>query len=337
MKISSVIIIIGSFFVGDCGCLIAQDAIYSQFYNAPLQLNPAFAGKSYAPSFAINYRNQLPFFDAQLKTFSTYSLSYDQFFSKLNSGIGVFITGDDAGDGLIKTNKASLLYSYRVRLTKDLYVRGAIELGLISIRYNWDKFLFFDQLDPISPGGTPLPTEEVMPDKTSKLLLDASFGALIYSSKYYAGVSWKHLNHPNINILNIRDNQNSFVGLPLRWGVHFGGEWTIDNNISKKTFISPNVLFVKQGPFMQMNVGAYMGFSTFFAGMWYRHTFSNADAAIISVGASTGGVKLSYSFDYTISSLGIGNGGSHEFGMLINLDNVVEKPSKYNDCFELFR
>ena len=336
MKLGSVVLFLG-IVVGYALNGVSQDAIYSQFYNAPLQLNPAFTGKSYAPSFAINYRNQLPFFQSQLNTYSTYSLSYDQFFPKLNSGFGMFVTGDDAGNGLIKTNKVSGLYSYRVRLSDELYVRGAVEVGLISIRYNWDKFIFLDQIDPVTPGGAPVPSEEIAPDRTAKNVMDISFGTLFYTSKFYAGVSWKHLNQPNVNILNIRDNQNTFVGLPLRWSIHLGGQFDLDNNLSKKTFISPNVLFVKQGPFKQLNAGAYIGFNTFFAGTWYRHTFGNADAVIASVGAFSNGVKLSYSFDYTISKLGIVNGGSHEFGILINLDNVVEAPSKYNDCFELFR
>ncbi|MEL7422621.1 MAG: type IX secretion system membrane protein PorP/SprF, partial [Bacteroidota bacterium] len=40
--------------------LQAQDPIFSQFYAAPLQLNPAFAGTTIAPRFTFNHRNQYP-------------------------------------------------------------------------------------------------------------------------------------------------------------------------------------------------------------------------------------------------------------------------------------
>jgi len=38
----------------------AQDPIYSQYYTAPLQLNPAFAGNTDYPLFHANYRLQWP-------------------------------------------------------------------------------------------------------------------------------------------------------------------------------------------------------------------------------------------------------------------------------------
>ena len=61
-----------------CVKTYAQDPIYSQFYAAPLQLNPAFAGNAYAPFIAANYRSQFASFNNGA-AYSTYSVSYDQF------------------------------------------------------------------------------------------------------------------------------------------------------------------------------------------------------------------------------------------------------------------
>ena len=63
-----------------------QDAEYSQFYANPIYLNPGFAGTSALPRVIINYRNQWP---QKGNTFVNYSLSYDQYFKKLNGGLGV--------------------------------------------------------------------------------------------------------------------------------------------------------------------------------------------------------------------------------------------------------
>ena len=88
----------------------AQDPIFSQYYAAPLQLNPAFAGNTYSPHIAINYRNQWPSLN---QAYVTYAVSYSQFFKDFNSGIGLMILTDDAGQGLYKTTKVSGVYSYK--------------------------------------------------------------------------------------------------------------------------------------------------------------------------------------------------------------------------------
>ena len=64
--------------------IIAQDPVYSQFYNAHLQLNAALAGNTISPLIQLNYRNQWP---ALGNIYSTYSISYDQYISKIKSGI----------------------------------------------------------------------------------------------------------------------------------------------------------------------------------------------------------------------------------------------------------
>ena len=59
-------------FAGDA---LAQDPEFTQFYAAPLYLNPAFAGTARCPRIAMNYRNQWP---ALSGTFITEAFSYDQ-------------------------------------------------------------------------------------------------------------------------------------------------------------------------------------------------------------------------------------------------------------------
>ena len=63
--------------------VLAQDPVFSQFFAAPLQLNPAFAGVSHAPRFMLNHRNQWPTWP---NAYQTYAIAYEQalpFFSAL--------------------------------------------------------------------------------------------------------------------------------------------------------------------------------------------------------------------------------------------------------------
>ena len=116
----------------------AQDPIFSQFFAAPLQLNPAFTGTSFAPRVTFNYRNQYANWLGG-SAYSTYSVAYEQPIESLNSGFGLMLLGDSAGQGIYKTNRASAFYSYRVQMNDDLGVKFGVQAGLIQTRINWER------------------------------------------------------------------------------------------------------------------------------------------------------------------------------------------------------
>lgn len=325
--------------------LFGQDPIFSQFYSAPLQLNPAFSGNTYAPRIALNYRNQWPSLGSP---FVTYAASYEQFFEPLNSGIGIMIQSDDAGDGIYATTNAALAYSYRLTISKGFFAKFGTEIGATQVNLDWDRIYFGDQIDRITgPGGqngTPIiVSDEIRPDELSKTFLDIGAGFLFYNPHFYAGISAKHLNTPDEGF--IRFNENLESGLPIRWSIHGGSQITLreGNRLQWPIFISPNATYIWQGDFGQIDAGAYVGFGMFFAGAWYRHALTNADAAIVSFGVQKDIFKIGYSLDLTVSELANqGTGGSHELSFIINFENGDQfknnrKKSKYNDCFKLFR
>ena len=320
--------------------LKAQDPIYSQFYAAPLQINPAFAGNTYAPHIAINYRNQLFNFVEGGGAYVTYSIAYDQFSELLNVGYGLSLLSDDAGQGLLKTNKASGYFAYRLQVVDDFFIKLGVEGSFTQARYDWNKFLFLDQIDPrfgsTLPGGTTIPTEEVQPENLNTSYFDISTGILAYSRMFYGGVSLKHLNTPNESLLGVNDNLNT--GLPMRFTIHGGMEIKLREGNKRKppTFISPNIMFIKQGDFGQLNAGTYGNLGALFAGVWYRHALSNPDAAIFLLGVQKGIFKIGYSYDVTVSSdLAGQTGGSHEISLTLNFEK--DKRVDYSDCFQLFR
>ena len=85
-------IVLGSLLFCFVLTLQAQDPVFSQFYSAPLQLNPAFAGTTYAPRISLIYRNQWSVFEGG---FQTYAASYEQSVERLNSGFGVSVESDN--------------------------------------------------------------------------------------------------------------------------------------------------------------------------------------------------------------------------------------------------
>ncbi len=323
---------------------LAQDPVFSQFYAAPLHVNPAFAGITVAPRITLNYRNQWPSWP---NAYVTYAAAYEQSLEKLNSGIGLTVLSDDAGGGIYKTNRVNAIYGYQVSVSRDFHVKFGLSAGFIQNRLDWDGLLFLDQIDPLygpnDPEGNPNISEEQRPENPTKTLVDISAGLLAYGGRFYGGVAVHHLNRPDERLLEV--NQNLAIGLPLRFTVHGGAEIPLPGAGGRNgpTFISPNLMFIQQGGFGQVNAGAYAGFGMVFGGVWYRHALSNSDAAILLVGFNYGVLRIGYSYDFTISGLANSRtGGSHEISLTINFEDSKElqrkrNRSRYNDCFKMFR
>lgn len=309
---------------------IAQDPIFSQFYAMPLQINPGFAGSARAPRAGLAYRNQWTGFQSAYRTYAAY---YEQSFDRLNSGIGFHLEGDNAGDGIFKTNQFSAAYAYRLKVNDDIAVKLALEMGFHQVNLDWEKLLFPDQLDPIN--GISYNSEEIRPEVTSRTDLDISSGLLLLSDKFYLGVGLKHLNTPNESILRLKNNL--VPGLPIRYTFHGGTEWIVKkgNKGQDDSFVSPNFLFVAQGPYKQLNVGAYASLGPVFAGTWFRHTFGNSDALILLAGFKEGPIKLGISYDATVSGLANNAGGTFE----LTLGFVFTKKERpdINDCTRMFQ
>jgi len=309
---------------------LAQDPVFSQFYAMPLQLNPAFAGTAMAPRAGIAYRNQWTGFQSAYRTYGAY---YEQSFDRLNSGIGFNLEGDNAGDGIFKTNRFSAVYAYRLKVNDFIALKIGLEMGVHQVNLNWDKLLFPDQLDAMN--GITYNTEEIRPDVTSRADLDISSGLLILSEKFYLGVGLKHLNTPSQSILRL--NNNLVPGLPIRYTFHGGTDWIVKkgNKRQEASFVSPNFLFVAQGPYKQLNIGAYASLGPIFAGTWFRHTFRNSDAVILLVGFREGPFKIGISYDATISRLASTAGGTFELTMGFIFKN--KKRPDINDCTRMFQ
>ena len=310
----------------------APDQLYSQFYAAPLQLNPGFTGTTYGPSIHLNFRKQWPAFE---RGYTSYGASFSQFAEQLNSGFGLQIFSDDAA-GILKTLNISGLYSYNVKVNDELNLKLGAEVGLIQKQLAWEKLVFYDQLDPLL--GPIKATSEIAPESLTKRYLDISSGILVYGTSYYAGLSIKHLNTPDESFQGIKTNLNN--GLPARFNLHGGTEIILEEETAKKPgkYISPNFMLAWQGPYKQLNVGTYVGMGTLFAGGWFRHTFGNPDAVILLVGMKKGIIKFGYSYDITVSKLSSSfTGGSHEISIQFNFDANRKRDTDYRDCFKMFR
>ena len=87
------------------------DPQFSQFYAAPLLINPGFTGATAEHRVIFNGRIQWPNLP---KAYQTMAFSYDMFRPELRSGFGLQFLTDKAGSAGLRYTTARLNYSYKI-------------------------------------------------------------------------------------------------------------------------------------------------------------------------------------------------------------------------------
>ncbi len=123
----------------------AQDIHFSQYYNAPLQLNPAQAGLfSEDTRFVANSRLQWASVPVNYLTFSG---SYDHKYYPKKAQKGVFVNGaifsyDKAGDSHLTTTHLASNVSYIKRLGELNLLTIGLQAGFRHRGFNYDDLTF---------------------------------------------------------------------------------------------------------------------------------------------------------------------------------------------------
>ncbi|MCC7319111.1 MAG: PorP/SprF family type IX secretion system membrane protein [Bacteroidales bacterium] len=289
-----------------------QDASFSQFYAHPIYLNPALAGNTECGRLNLNYRNQWP---SLSQAFLTYSVAYDQNLPSINSGYGLFIMRNDQGDGAYSRTQAAAIYAYKLQLS----ARSTLQFGMKAAFYQesiqWEKLIFPDMISS-STGLANLPTSELQPNKPTVYTADFAAGLSYgYDDKFFAGLSADHLFQPELSFY-----ANSEERLRLRATLHAGlninaTNQTIGEVEKGDLLIQPNLLFLQQDEYSQLNMGVYFAKAPFVTGLWYKHSAQNADAVTALVGLQWDHLRVGYSYDYTVSQLAGRGGGAHEVSL----------------------
>lgn len=304
---------------------LAQDPQYSQFYAAPLYLNPAFAGSSQQGRLGLNYRNQWPGVDANFTTVSAFA---DFYFEDKNSGVGALLTRDYVGLVGLQSISLAVQYAYQLRLTKKLSFRPGFQAAIYQRSINFGRLTFANQFDPNTGEFIGGDSGEGL-SGGNRFFPDFSGGGLFYTPNAWLGFAAHHFTQPNNSLVGEDSN------LPMKLSAHAGWKFFFRPGImgqgvySRKSerSIAPAVQYRKQGPFTQMDVGAYFTFEPIVLGAWYRgipfksiNNIINHESIVLLLGMTLKGSKdvlnIGYSYDITISRLGPGSGGSHEISLV---------------------
>lgn len=311
MTVKGKIVLVGIMLMA--GVAFGQDPQFSQYYQSPLYLNPGFTGVTPQQRLTFNHRLQWPNLP---QAFSTFAASYDIWVNELNSGFGILATTDKMGSAGWRTTNISMLYSYKIRLSDKWLFSPGLAFGYGINGLDRSKLTMGDGLE--------YNNQSLDPDLNrlgNQQYFDFSAGFIVYSSIYWFGASFNHLNQPNMSILN------DVTRLPMKITIHAGARIPLMGGLrtsSRVSYLTPSIIYQSQGPITQFNVGLNYHIDPVFVGLWYRGKpweesvvgSINHDAMILQLGMYLDKLTVGYSYDFNISPLATASGGAHEISLM---------------------
>lgn len=277
----------------------SQDMHLSQFYSAPLYLNPALTG--YFPCdyrFGLNYRSQWGGF-APIKTQSVWGdgkLS-KHFFRDDWFGVGGMIYGDQAGGGTFKNTKFMANAAYHKGLFKGKMFSTSIgvSLGLVNRSISAGDLVFDNQWNGTNFSASTASGENIGDNSMYFFDMNGGIALNFTKSKYKTqlGVSLNHITMPDVSFTG------SGEGLGMKTTIHGSGEIKL-GSIS----LQPKFAFTTQSSAKEIIVGAnavynFNGIVDLYFGLWDRISGD----IIPTVGLDYKGWLFLFNYDVNYSSM----------------------------------
>ena len=293
-----------------CPVLSQQDPLSSQYMFNTLTYNPGVAGTSgMICATAINRQQWVGFEGAPSTTVFNISAPVSPF--KISSGIGLLVESDNVG--FDKDINLSASYSYILDLGLSKLGIG-ISLGMLNktIDPTWEI--------PSGDAHTPVSGDPLIPEsKESIVAFDAGFGLFYQADKYYTSLSVTHINQPEIKYTK---------GSPyISRHYYLTAGYTIQLPEPSLELI-PSVFAFSDGKVIQAALTSLIRYNK---KVWGGVSYRTGDALIGIVGLELfNGIRLGYSYDFTLSDIRTNSTGSHEFMINYCFDlSLGKSPMKY--------
>lgn len=316
------------------GHALAQDPEYTQFFNNPIHVSPAYAGaygiqgsEVPAPRVVSSHRNQWPSLSG---AYVTSGITFDRYVRALHGGLAFRVLKDDAGRGTLSNLQLATAYNYRTKVAEGWYLNLALEAAYFQRHLDWTKLSFRDMIDPSQ--GFIFTTQDIY---RGGFVRGSDFraGGMIHSKRWTFGVVGSHLNEPNESVAG--GTGTSIV--PIKLTAHAAGTILVTDKPMLESNFHPQVIFHSQGDQRHFNAGANFDMEPrtsngstrkiFSLGMWYRGLAAQhyRDAFMFYAGVETVGFKFGYSYDLTFSQLTPATGGAHEVNLTLYFATNIRK------------
>jgi len=302
----------------------AQDYILSQPFANSLYLAPSFAGMTNGGRAFLTYRNQWTGYSGG---YNTALLGVDYFFRRQSSSIGAFVSYDRQAGGAFTTVELHPQYNYRVEVTDNLYFRPGVEFAVFYKAINPDKLIFANQ---ITESGVVIGQQfdDMFPEGLDGMNVDVAASVLLYNESFWVGGAVHRITQTGVSFVNGASKT------PRKWSAFAGRRfvYNVDRQRGYEDSFTLAGTFDYQSTYTQMQLGIIWHWMPLELGIWYRdlpfvakNNLTNRDA-IIGVAAFTyENLKVSYSYDVTISDLAGYTAGAHEVVLTFKFNQRNER------------
>lgn len=319
----------------------AQDIHFSQFYEDPMELNPALCGAF--PGIIkgeLNYRNQWSSvmnglgyaYSTMAATFEYHNILKKWTKGYLSPGLDFF--NDRSGDGQIGITQVNFTLASGIYLNDKNCISAGLQAGWAQHSINmsklqWDNQYINGAYDASASSGEPVGSSFSYIDFAAGLAYTFGTGQTNMTSndqiKANVGAAIYHISEPNMSYYG---QSYSGTKLYMRYVLHGYFQYDIPNsNIG----VIPGFVYYQQGPASEVDFGSkfryvlhqeskYTGFfkgTALDLGAFYRWN----DAAVLLVGLEFGSYALGFSYDVNTSSLNTASSGRGGFEISLRFIN----------------
>lgn len=332
---------------------IAQDQHFTQFYSAPLTINPALTG-----SIDAKYRMGLIYRDQWRNVLdnpaTTIAGALDLRFpivwrgAKLRdaAGVGLMFFNDKNPGTDFTTTQIALSGAYHKSLNKvsNQFLSLGVQIALSQRNVNYENLTFEDQFNGTT--GFTVGTAESLPPNNFSYAdyavgLNYSY-APVNKTGFFAGFAIHHFLEPQMSFYFDEVNPEESPSNTLF--TKYSGQLNVQIPLGKKFELSPRTFFAKQGPHLELNAGTNfrilisdLNNTALHIGSWVR-TVGNEDdsfgmdAVIIMFGFEVGDFLVGASYDASVNDLRVTSTGLSRSALEFSLVYLGEYENEEIQC-----
>ena len=295
----------------------AQDPIHTQFFMIPETLSSSFTGAKKSTRAGIIHRTQWPGLNLSLNTQFAF---VDNWFEEVKSGIGISVLNHQETTTRYNFTQVNLNYAYHFQISDEWNARPSISFGYGTKDFGFQNLLLEDQINIFSGiiNNTSIDPVDL---EDSIRFVDFSASVLFNSENSWVGLTFKHLNKPNISMQS--DGQ---ANLDMFMSLH--GSFYIPTGVTRndyELYILANAM--QQGVYNRIDLGAKYQMDDFSFALLAASNPNKGDPNshfLTSINAFVGldweGFRFGYSYDFNMTGIGT-TGGVYELSIIYDFDN----------------